>query len=503
MDILTYGLLNKKIEEVKNVSGEKITEAVNGYLNENPPTTGATAEQVAQINKNESDIGELKSDLDNTKLIAENNESVFNDALLCYTNLVANADYTEDYCYYTGTKNPRNLPTANVGMLSPIRIRKGVTYYYRALYGYFCWIVYDSDLDTEIRLTDSTSTVANGEITPTDDGFIYISVSKTSYNTKTDCFFTEHSLVINRRLYDGFYVGNKFSESKTFVLDVGESGHSFTSLRQALEYAEANYDEHIIYEIAMYYDDYDVSVDLTSEELSTSSSYIGLEVTKNVRIVGMNNYRKCLIHLELADNLDDSVKKRISTLNLKDNGELHNVTVSAKNCRYAVHDDYSTMTDIEKTISDCKFISDNTFYHRAYGAGYRSGYKWTFKNCIFENKEITPYSPFSAHNNLGFEKPAYIEFENCKFIATNESSDGYGVMFGSLNTDTDIVNTVMFKGCSIIGAKRPVWLYEENASAFGKGCKVAVTGYGNNFTNLNVTIYTTDGVDYSDYKQLH
>ena len=43
MDILTYGLLNKKVEEAKNVSGEKITEAVNTYLDENPPITGATA----------------------------------------------------------------------------------------------------------------------------------------------------------------------------------------------------------------------------------------------------------------------------------------------------------------------------------------------------------------------------------------------------------------------------------------------------------------------------
>lgn len=65
MDILTYGLLNKKVEEAKNVSGEKITEAVNTYLDENPPTTGATAEQAAQIDKNVADIGELKGDLIN------------------------------------------------------------------------------------------------------------------------------------------------------------------------------------------------------------------------------------------------------------------------------------------------------------------------------------------------------------------------------------------------------------------------------------------------------
>lgn len=63
MDILTYGSLNKKVEEAKNVSGEKITEAVNNYLDENPPTTGATTEQVAQIDKNVADISELKGDL--------------------------------------------------------------------------------------------------------------------------------------------------------------------------------------------------------------------------------------------------------------------------------------------------------------------------------------------------------------------------------------------------------------------------------------------------------
>lgn len=63
MDILTYGLLNKKVEEAKNVSGEKITEAVNNYLDENPPITGATTEQVAQIDKNVADISELKGDL--------------------------------------------------------------------------------------------------------------------------------------------------------------------------------------------------------------------------------------------------------------------------------------------------------------------------------------------------------------------------------------------------------------------------------------------------------
>ena len=45
MDILTYGLLNKKVEEAKNISGEKITEAVNTYLDKNPVATRATLDE--------------------------------------------------------------------------------------------------------------------------------------------------------------------------------------------------------------------------------------------------------------------------------------------------------------------------------------------------------------------------------------------------------------------------------------------------------------------------
>ena len=65
LDILTYGLLNKKVEEAKNISGEKITEAVNTYLDKNPVAPGATAEQAEQIQDNTNKISELKSDLSN------------------------------------------------------------------------------------------------------------------------------------------------------------------------------------------------------------------------------------------------------------------------------------------------------------------------------------------------------------------------------------------------------------------------------------------------------
>ena len=70
MDLATYAVLNKKIDTIGNIPDEKITEAVNTYLDKNPPTTGATAEQAAQINKNVADIGELKGDLETIKSVS-------------------------------------------------------------------------------------------------------------------------------------------------------------------------------------------------------------------------------------------------------------------------------------------------------------------------------------------------------------------------------------------------------------------------------------------------
>ena len=63
MDLVTYAVLNKKIDAIGNVPDEKITEAVNTYLEENPVAPGATSEQAEQIQDNTNKITEIKSDL--------------------------------------------------------------------------------------------------------------------------------------------------------------------------------------------------------------------------------------------------------------------------------------------------------------------------------------------------------------------------------------------------------------------------------------------------------
>ena len=47
MDLVTYAVLNKKIDAIGNIPDEKITEAVNTYLEENPvqPVDMATVQE--------------------------------------------------------------------------------------------------------------------------------------------------------------------------------------------------------------------------------------------------------------------------------------------------------------------------------------------------------------------------------------------------------------------------------------------------------------------------
>lgn len=289
------------------------------------------------------------------------------------------------------------------------------------------------------------------------------------------------------------YEPYKKVEKATVILDVGET-EAFTSLRTALEWATAHYNDNTIYEVRLHYDEYDVADDLTAEELTTSSSYVGLMVTKNVRLVGANNYRKCEISLGLDASLAESIRRRLSTINVEDNAELENLTIKASKCRYAVHDDFWAEIDITKTIKNCHFHADDTYYHRAYGAGFRSGFNWTFENCIFSMSDTNNFAPFSAHNNLGFSKPSNLTFINCRF-----SGGQYGAQFGTLSTDTDVVNTLTFIGCKVADDTIPaVRLYEESPSNYGRGCLMSVTGFGNTFGNEDVVIQVTDGVDYSD-----
>lgn len=284
------------------------------------------------------------------------------------------------------------------------------------------------------------------------------------------------------------------------VITVG-TGKQYTSLRSALEYAKTIANDHHYVTVEWYSNgDYDVMNDISADDLA-DSTFIGLIVPAYTKLIGMNQYTKNVIKLTLPDSASEMSKINISTLNLQENAELENLTVYGKNCRYAIHDDTNSYNPAwkEKTIKKCHVISDYTYYNRAYGAGYRSGMKWVFEDCIFENKETDlGYAAFTAHNNNGFTKPSELVFKNCQFIG------GYGAGFGSLNVeDSDIVNIIKMYGCKVTNTVQTwkVSLFNEGGDS-KHGCQTSIIGCCNNFDNDDIAIRSNDALDWSDRKKM-
>lgn len=278
------------------------------------------------------------------------------------------------------------------------------------------------------------------------------------------------------------------------VLTVG-TGKQYMSLRTALEYAAriSSPTKHVTVQYYGNGTNYDLMNDITSSDLTTESSFIGLVVPANCKLLGMGSREQNKVSLTLPSGTDSGVAFRISTVNLVENAELENMWFYGNGCRYACHDDTQTYNPEWKlkTIRNCRFTSDHTNQHRSYGAGYRSGVNWRFENCIFENinGEETEFgnAAFSAHNNNAMSKAANITFVNC------QASGGHAFGFESLNSTTgqdyDNAKTMIsFYGCK---ATTHVWdrPIQTSITAADAPLEVCVTGFGNNFGNNDVAVY--------------
>lgn len=345
---------------------------------------------------------------------------------------------------------------------------------------------YTSNLHDQCAWYDENKLFINGLVTSygTNNAPQNAKYFRTTINPSTfkNAFFTDGDEIKTKKI-------RKTNESYyTTVFTVGKG--TYGSLKSALKDC-VNPSETNKYLIEVYTDE---NIVLTREELN-DTSFVGLFVPNWVKIKGMGDRRQFKISLRLDESETEETKLRISTLNIQQNSELENLTIIGENCRYAVHDDFEGITDVERHITNCKVISRNTISHVAWGSGYRSGLKWFFENCVFENEENQGV-PFASHNNRGFEKPATLNFINCRFLGGE--NDGCA-RFGSINTGyTNIINQLVFYGNKI----NKIYLTEADASVYGKGIKVTVSGYGNTCNNNNVIISNTDDKNYSDYVDL-
>nr|DAY65403.1 MAG TPA: Pectate lyase [Caudoviricetes sp.] len=274
----------------------------------------------------------------------------------------------------------------------------------------------------------------------------------------------------------------------TKYVSVG-SDRNIKTLKDAIEYAEVRASKSnkvvIVLDKGTYnaLDGYDLS--------KQNSSFVGLTLPDYVDIVGAGGVDETTIYAELPVDITSYsiIRNNISTLNLWKNNSLKNLTVKAKNIRYAVHnDDYKVhaVDDGVEKFENCHFVYEpltsgvdyNTVSKVPFGTGMAKGRKMQFKKCVFETQETESKFSFLVHNNTEQSKPCNIEMECCKFIG------GYsGIKVSSAGSNQ--TDTITFKGCKgqyISFCKESVYQ--------GTKIEFKLYGFGNSFSGFkyeNVT----------------
>ena len=208
---------------------------------------------------------------------------------------------------------------------------------------------------------------------------------------------------------------------------------------------------------------YDVFSTLTPTELSAT----GIILPDYVDLKGIGDKSKIILKGELLDTATLDESTRLSPLNIQKNNNLYNLTITAKNCRYAVHADNSnTFKNYEQHIENCTFEHFGNAVGLwanwiAWAEGTASGAKEYFKNCTFKGS-----GGFSTHGAVNYTEPTLHEFDNCQFISESSSL----LLISSASTK---INKVVLKGCAFTK-------YIQLTIASGTEIEYEVTGYANN-----------------------
>ena len=235
---------------------------------------------------------------------------------------------------------------------------------------------------------------------------------------------------LNYDIRSGLAVVNKIT--------VGGNNCDYDNLREAVE-SITDATEDNPYEIYINVGVYDIMSYYSKEEY-TDANFIGLRKPAHVSLIGVGDRSKVIVQGVLPSDTDKTTVGRVSTLALFGCGRIENLTVSAENMRYAIHDDYN-VASTNRVVRDCIFIKRGTGgYSQAYGSGVFSGHKHLFENCEFYSEQATPYS---VHNNVNFSTPACIKIVGCTFISGNESTPG--LRFGNMGSGTK--DEVIIIGC--------------------------------------------------------
>ncbi len=192
--------------------------------------------------------------------------------------------------------------------------------------------------------------------------------------------------------------------------------------------------------------------------------YLGREWTVKPHVTVRGTDRAtCVLRGDLPDDATDAQITNSSTLWLSGTAALENLTILAKNMRYAVHDEaQGANVDAVHTITNCRIEHAGNdaarawrtanpgsglspanvwLYDRPYGYGSGSGVHVT----ITDSTLVGTKEAFYIHTNKDFTAPTVNVLENCELQRTGAA---FGVVSATQSLGSGTADTVTFTDCT-------------------------------------------------------
>lgn len=241
--------------------------------------------------------------------------------------------------------------------------------------------------------------------------------------------YTFNEDILNRVLE----LEKKSPNHKALIVDKNGLG-DFTSVVDAVKSINDS-SETNVYDIYINEGEYNIIEEYFGEEDYTDANDKGLSLPDYVNLIGLGDRDKVILKGEMPDSIKYRTSQAFSTLNVKYNNNIYNMTITAYNCRYPIHDQTTNSSEnCVRYIKNCIFIhkgyngtpytgvvdeEHNTTEYRwgsshAYGQGTNNGSYCEFEYSMFDAQGNTGCA-FVTHDNKDAVKGTEIKISHCQF----------------------------------------------------------------------------------------
>lgn len=396
--------------------------------------------------------------------------------LTSVTNLFNKETITDGYVYNWQANNIlTKIAQSNCYIAEKIRLNKNCKYYVFGARGYFSYLI-SLDETRKIKSLSDTDKAFDGVVEATEDCFLYVSyynlisaneqyITNTDYKTNYIKFgdnknITLYDININNMNEDLKLLKNNVVNKLVVAKD---GSGNFTTIKECIDSIKDS-SENNKYQVYIHSGTYDLveefgGLEWVKSVVTANKERQGLVLPDFVDLIGVGNVHiKCEIEDE---NATQAFTTCVSTINVWKNNNLKNIKFTAKNTRYACHDETNNKFNyLNRKVENCQFIHYGNkeglwSSDKAYAGGTGSGGNYEFINCIFDAKKD---APFTFHNNENQEGNTIV-VDGCKFISNKHP---YCIGFGyyKINNKNNI-NRVFIKNSNLDNF---IWVHPEVSS---------------------------------------